>query len=183
MTGGERLTLVIEKLVHGGDGLARHGQHVVFVPGCLPGEQVTAEVTRLRKGYAEARLIAVASASPHRVAPPCPVFGDCGGCQLQHAVYEAQVVMKAEVLREDLRRIGRLAIEPAPVLTAPAPYGYRRRARLRVISDGPRPRLGFYARESHRVVPIETCPILHPRLNEAMKALASALTLHVRWRP
>src|ERR1051326_411672 len=98
----------VEKLIHGGAGLARDGSLAVFVPGVLPGESVNVHLERQRKGFSEGRLLEVIVPSPDRVEAPCPVYGECGGCQLQHAAAPAQLTLKRDVLAETLARLGGL---------------------------------------------------------------------------
>src|SRR5215469_5044902 len=108
------LELTIEKLVYGGDGLARlpadeHGRgKTVFLPLVIPEERVDATVTETRSGFARARLNHLLTTSPHRVVPACPYFGPCGGCQYQHIVYPAQLRFKTDILRETLKRTAKL---------------------------------------------------------------------------
>ena len=110
------MQIEIEKLIYGGDGLARmpadaQGRgKTVFVPFVLPGEQVEVSVIESRSGFARAKLEKVLTPSPDRVAPDCPYFGGCGGCHYQHMNYEAQLRHKAEILRETLRRTAKLEL-------------------------------------------------------------------------
>ena len=162
------MRLTIESLVHGGRGLAR-ADGVVFVPFVLPGETVEAEIVEKRKGYAIARLTEVIEPSPRRVEPPCPYFGVCGGCQWQHIAYDAQVEFKEAILRESLRRIGKLDPPFLPPLTG-EPYGYRRRASFQAGQDGT---VGFFGQHSHTLVAVERCLLLDAPLNGLLLALAS----------
>jgi 23S rRNA (uracil1939-C5)-methyltransferase len=100
------MRLHIEKLIYGGDGLSRLDGEVVLTPFVLPGETVEAERTEARKHVQRARLLRVDVPSPDRAEPPCPVFGRCGGCQYQHANYDAQLRFKRDILAETLRRVG-----------------------------------------------------------------------------
>ena len=135
------LELQIEKLVYGGDGLARlpadeRGRgKTVFLPFVIPGEQVEATVTENRSGFARARLDTIVTPSPDRVVPQCPYFGKCGGCQYQHIDYAAQLRFKADILRETLRRTAKLELEHEIQLHASEPWDYRNRTRVRVQHD------------------------------------------------
>jgi len=151
--------------------MGRHEGKVFFVPYALPGETVRATVVEDHEHYAHTRLLEVLEPSPDRVTPPCPHFGPdgCGGCQWQHATYEAQLRFKTQVVTEQLTRIGRLPDPPVrPILPDPSGWGYRNQARFHPVPDGG---LGFLAAASHRVVPIESCAILHPLLAELYDAL------------
>src|SRR5215217_3992235 len=99
------LRLRIEKLIPGGEGLARHEGRVVFVGGVLPGEEVEAEFTETKKDFARARVLEILEASPDRVTPPCPHAGTCGGCDWLHIAPEAQARLKVELVRDSLRRL------------------------------------------------------------------------------
>lgn len=171
---GQIILISIEKLVDGGAGLGRWEGRVVFVPGVCPGEEVQTRITTVKKSYAEASLESVEKSSPDRVAPPCPVFEECGGCQWQHLAYPAQLRTKVEILRENLGRIGKLG-EPYLLPPIPSPRGFEYRTRIQLKTDFTKGRstLGFYEEKTHRIVPIETCLIAHPILNRALAALRS----------
>jgi 23S rRNA (uracil1939-C5)-methyltransferase len=173
---GTPLTVAIERLAAGGDGVGRVGGKTVFVPLSAPGDVVEAEIVEDRRTFSRARIRRIVTPSRDRVEPPCPLFGACGGCAWQHLAYEAQLLAKRTIVEDALRRIGRLAPPPVPpVLPSPLQYGYRHRARLHVAIEGGAARLGFFRAGSHRVVPVERCPVLHPALDAALAALAAAL--------
>jgi len=171
------LLVKIDKLVHGGKGLAHDGSLAVFVEGVLPGESVRIQLERVKKGYAEGRLLEVVTPSPHRTDAPCPVYGQCGGCQLQHASPTAQLELKRSILTETLVRLGGLtAVDVPPFIASPEVYGYRHRARLAVVTPkGKAASLAYHEEGSHRLVPIAACPLLAPRLNEVIAHLNRAL--------
>ncbi len=155
----------IEKLVYGGDGLARLDGRTALIPFTLPGEQLTAEVTRERASVSHARPLAWTREAVERVPPNCPLFTDCGGCNYQHIPYEGQLEVKADILVETLARIGGIEwVEPIDTIYAD-PWLYRNRTQLRVTNRGPRAEVGFVAAGSHRVVPASYCPINSPKLN------------------
>ena len=120
------MKLTIEKLIYGGDGLARlasaepdRAGKAVFVPFTLPGEHVEATVIEEKSGFARARLERVLEPSSERVAAACPYFGGCGGCQYQHIDYEAQLRAKAAILRETLQRTAKIAAPEVTVHPSP----------------------------------------------------------------
>ncbi|HIE38841.1 MAG TPA: class I SAM-dependent RNA methyltransferase, partial [Anaerolineae bacterium] len=167
----ETITLELTGMAHGGSALGRHEGKVIFVPYALPGETVRVEVVEGHDRYAHARLLEVLEPSPDRIPPPCPYFGPegCGGCQWQHAAYEAQLRLKAEVVADQLTRIGRIAEPPVrPTLPDPTGWAYRNQARFHPAPEGG---LGFRAAGSHRVVPVEACLILHPLLADLYDTL------------
>src|SRR5207302_6462010 len=135
--------VVIEKWVYGGGALARVEGQVLIAPFLLPGE--TARVEAIDPPHA--RLVEVVKASPERVSPPCPLFGICGGCQYQHAPYEFQVARKVEILREQLRRVGKLQWEGEIQVVSGPPLGYRNRAQFHVTQG----RIGYLAAGSHEL--------------------------------
>lgn len=167
--------LTAQKLVYGGEALGHHEGRAVFVPLVLPGERAEVEVVRTAKGVAHARPLRIIEASPERVEPPCPYFSRCGGCQYQHLGADLQLAAKREILRETLRRIGKVAWDSEIALHTASPWNYRNQAQLKVAhqSDG-RVDLGFFEGESHRLVPIDECRILSPRLNAVLGELRSA---------
>jgi 23S rRNA (uracil1939-C5)-methyltransferase len=162
------LVLRVEKLVYGGDGLSRLDGEVVFTPFVLPGEAIEADRSESRKHVQRTTLVRVAEPSPDRVEPPCPVFGRCGGCQYQHAGYEAQLRLKREILAETLQRVGKIEFDPARIETVAAePFGYRNRSQFHFE----RGRVGYREMNSRKLVEIRQCPISSPKINEVIAAL------------
>lgn len=169
--------LTIQGLAHDGRGVARTAEgKTVFVDGALPGERVRVAVHRTRQRFDEAHVRELETPSAERVVPPCPHFGRCGGCDLQHLALAAQRRHKQAVLTELLGRQG-IALDEAPELLAGAGEAYRRRARLgvKVDADG-RVHLGFRARHTHRLVDIETCTVLVPSLEALLAPLHRQLS-------
>ncbi len=164
----------VARIVQGGSGLAWIDGVAVFIPYTLPGETVTVRVTRVRGDYCEGELGEILRPAPERVTPRCPLFGQCGGCQLQHASQAAQLRYKVEALRETLQRIGKVA-EPRiePPIAAPADFHYRSRAQFKVVGG----RIGFYRRRSHRIVSVPNCPLLSDPLNRALAHIRDRLPL------
>ncbi len=165
------MLLNIEKLVYGGDGLARADNRVVLVPFVLPGEQVEAEVERAKNDLLRGRAGSVLAPSEHRVEPPCPYFYRCGGCRYQHADYAYQLDQKRSILREVLRRVGKIEYEAEIDVVSADPWQYRNRTQLHIENGA----LGYFEIGSHRLCPIERCPISSPKLNEAIATLAREL--------
>jgi 23S rRNA (uracil1939-C5)-methyltransferase len=165
----------IEKLVYGGDGLAHHDGHTVFVPLVLPGELVRIESSARKKKFIRGRLEHVVEPSPERVPAPCPHFGRCGGCQYQHMPYEAQLRYKADILRETLGRIGRIQWTGAIETQASPPFGYRNRAqwKLRTNQEGAAGSagIGYFEMGSTKLCAVTECTILSPRLADTFSRL------------
>jgi 23S rRNA (uracil1939-C5)-methyltransferase len=131
---GERLEVRIERFGYGGFAIARHDGLAVFVPFGAPGDRAVVEVTEVEKTFVRTRLVEVLEAGPDRVAPRCRHYGECGGCQLQHVDYRAQVAAKAEIVRDALVRTGGFDW-PQPVVVHHAePWGYRVRTQLKLTA-------------------------------------------------
>ncbi len=168
----ESLELWIERLVAGGDGLAHLPDgRAVFVPYVAPGERVRVQLVEEKPTFARGRLLEVLRASPARRAAPCPHYGVCGGCQLQHLDYAAQVEVKRAVIREALLRLGHIAWEsPIPMRTG-TEWGYRSRVQFKLSAHGERWQVGFYATGTTELCEIETCPLLCPPLADLPRSL------------
>lgn len=160
--------MTVEKLVYGGDGLARLDGLVVFAPFVLPGERIRARAERQNSGLVRARMLEVLEAAPERVAAPCPVFGRCGGCHYQHAPYEFQLAAKRSILVEELRRLGKIEAPWEIEVVAAEPFGYRNRVQLHVDQK----RIGYLEARSHRLCEVGACPVGSPKVEEAIRALA-----------
>src|SRR5438093_699720 len=160
--------LKIEDIAFGGKGVGRAQGKAVFVPYTIEGELVSAEVVREKKQFAEAELVEVKESSPHRVEPQCPYFGRCGGCTYQHVDYEHQLAIKWRHVRDALQRIGKLKDIPMrPIIPSPRQYAYRNRITVHA-QDGV---IGFFRRDSHRLIDIERCPISRDEVNHALAEL------------
>jgi 23S rRNA (uracil1939-C5)-methyltransferase len=169
--------LIPQKLVYGGEALGHHQGRTVLVPRALPGERLEVEEVRTAKGVVHARPLRVLQAAAERVDPPCPYFGRCGGCQYQHVRPEFEPGAKREILRETLRRIGKITWDSEIPLHAAEPWNYRNQAQLKVARqpDG-QVALGFFEAESHRLFPVDVCLILSPALNALLAQLR-----HTEW--
>lgn len=185
------MLLTIEKLIYGGDGLARlaadsnspdlrsndsqsNEKHergkAVFIPFVLAQEKIEATLTEQKQGFARAKVEAIVDASPHRVQPACPHFFSCGGCHYQHTTYEHQLEIKKEILRETLRRMSKLEL-PGEIEVHPSPpWNYRNRSRFQVRT-GPQFAAGYFKLSSHELLPVEDCPISSPLINRGLSAL------------
>ncbi len=170
--------VTVEKLVYGGDGLARLEGRVVFAPFVLPGERIRALAEQEKPGMVRARTLAVLSPAADRVAAPCPYFARCGGCHYQHAPYEYQLRAKAAILAEELRRLGKIEPPGEIGIVSADPFGYRNRAQLHIEDR----RLGYREARSHKLCAIEECPVASPKLNEVIRAL-NAMVRDPRWPP
>ena len=163
--------LQIEKLVYGGDGLARADGRVVLTPFVLPDETVRVQVQRAKSDLLRGKLLEVVAPSSARQEPPCPYFARCGGCHYQHATDDYQLAQKQSILREVLRRVGHFEFDGEIAAIAADPWHYRNRTQLHIQKG----RLGYFAAGSHDVVAVDHCPISSPRLNDAIGKLALEL--------
>ncbi len=172
------LRLRVTGLTFRGHGIARTpGGQVGFVRCAAPGDVVRARVVEAKGDYLRAAIETVEDASADRVRPPCPHFGRCGGCQWLHLRAEAQRHWKAEILRDQLARLGGFRDVPLGPLVRPTEdLGYRTRAQLQVREAEGWYRFGFFAPGSHHVVPVGTCPLLHPMLNALLEGLGAQRT-------
>jgi 23S rRNA (uracil1939-C5)-methyltransferase len=167
--------LRIEDVAFGGKGVAREQGKAVFVPYTIEGELVSGEIVRQKKQFAEAELVEVKETSPDRVTPQCPYFGRCGGCAYQHVSYDHQLAIKWRQVRDALQRIGKFKVVPMrPIVPSPKQYAYRNRITVHA-QDGV---IGFFQRDSHRLIDIEQCPISRAEVNRALADLRAQS--HVR---
>ena len=178
MLQGDKLRLTITGLNNEGEGVVRTGgeRFVLFVPDALPGEDVTVRIVQVKKNYGLAKVLERHCDSADRVEPLCPSFSRCGGCQLQHMKYEAQLRLKTQTVFDALTRIAGLSEPPVKnCLASPQQWGYRNKASLPAQIDRMENlKAGFYKKRSHDVVPFDRCPVLMPRLE---KQLCRMLTL------
>ncbi len=171
------MELTIEKLVYGGDGLARlpadsKGRaKAVFLPFVIEGERVEAVPLKKGREYERAQVRKVLEPSPHRVEPECPYFGRCGGCHYQQMDYEHQLATKAAILRETVRRTAKLELPAEIQVHRSPPWNYRNRTRLQVRRSPFA--IGYYRWGSHELLPIESCPISSPLINQAIEAMCA----------
>ena len=185
---GSVIRIEVDRLAFGGEGVARHQGLVVFVPLAAAGDVLDAKVVEIKKNFARASIIQVVKPSVDRRVPPCRYYGECGGCQLQHLSYAAQLRAKAGFIRDSLTKIGGIDWPHEIEVQAAPEFGYRSRAQLKLghqtdpipvgeafespgpNSTGPYHRIlvGFHRRNSHSVCDIEECAVLEPRLNSAL---------------
>jgi len=173
------MQLKIEKLVYGGDGLARLPSDekglgkTVFVPFSLDGERIEADIIEQKRGFARARLTQILDSSPDRIEPGCPYFLRCGGCHYQHSNYARQLKVKSAILLETLKRTAKIEL-PCELKIHPSPeWNYRNRTRLKVRAK-PEFAVGYYEFRSHDLLPIEQCPISSPLINRAITEIWAA---------
>jgi len=162
------ISIPIHDLSRAGNGVGRLADgRIVFVPFTCPGDQVQIQIESEEKKYVTAKLIAIESPSPQRVVPPCPVFGECGGCSWQHIPYSLQWKTKSGGIAHALKRVGVTEILALEELPAEQIWNYRNRIQLHGETDGKSPtRFGFFEPGSKNIVTIDDCKIARKELNE-----------------
>ncbi len=157
---GDLVRLSIERIVPGGDGLGHHDGLAVFVPMTAPGDELVARVDQVKPGYLRCEMVELLSPGPGRVDPACPLYGECGGCNLMHLTYKAQLEAKQDIVLEAWRRSGGIDLEDVDIV-ASAPWAYRNRAQFHVAPTGG---AGYARRSSRSLLAVDSCPVLVPAL-------------------
>jgi len=174
---GDAVSVRLDSLAIGGEAVGRHEGMAVFAMWGCPGDEAEVEITQVARRFARGVVREVVTPSADRVQPPCPHFGDCGGCQLQHISYPAQLRHKTAMVRDALARIGSLeSVEVGDMLRASHPWRYRGRVdyRAQLDADG-KVRLGFLRHHSHDVVGLLECRIQHPLAERVRRAVERLL--------
>jgi 23S rRNA (uracil1939-C5)-methyltransferase len=166
---GDLIDVTTERLAYGGDAIARHDGFAIFVPYAAAGERLRVRITERKKNFARGVIDRILEPSSLRRAPRCQYFGDCGGCQLQHITYEAQLEAKVGFVRDALQRIGRIDWPYEIEIGNGAEFGYRSRAQVKV--DRRAGRIGFNRAASNSGCDVTSCPILSPELDQALHSL------------
>ena len=166
----EVYTVAIRDLGVHGEGIGSVDGFTVFVPGALPGETVTAEIILLKKSYALGKLLSIEQESPFRVVPECPVYENCGGCQLSHLTYEGQLDMKYRRVKDVIERIaGESGNLVRPVLPAAHPFAYRNKMAVPAGLVKGKAALGCYRQGSHDIIPVSSCAIQKEENNRLLR--------------
>ncbi|MDQ1911682.1 23S rRNA (uracil(1939)-C(5))-methyltransferase RlmD [Paenibacillus sp. GD4] len=164
---GDRIVVTIKRIGINGEGVGYYKRKAAFIDGALPEEVVKATVTKVESSFLTAKLVGIEKKSPDRVKPPCPVYESCGGCQLQHMSYPAQLRAKEEIVRESFSRYAKLTELPLrPILGMEDPWGYRNKSQLQVGREGDRVITGLYSPGTHKLVDIAGCAVQHPVINQ-----------------
>lgn len=178
ITEKQTFPLTIKRLGINGEGVGYFKKQVVFVPGALPGEEVVVEATKVQPKFAEARIKKIRKKSEHRVAPPCPVYEECGGCQLQHLDYRQQLVEKKDIVKQSLERHTKLNVEKLDIrdtLGMEYPWNYRNKSQFQVGQRDGKLLAGLYGINSHKLVDIQHCAVQHSATNKATSTVKKIL--------
>jgi len=164
----KKVQVRIESVAFKGYGVARIQDKVIFIPHTVTGDEAWIETIKEKKRYSMGRLLRIVEPSPWRVTPPCPSFGECGGCQWQHIDDSFQAKLKEEILKDLLNRLGGLKeLPPVRVFPSPKSYAYRVRVQWKVHGKA----LGYFREKSHRVADIQECPIAHLLINQMLPSV------------
>ncbi len=174
---GNRIIVTIKRIGINGEGVGYYKRKAVFIQGALKDEVVKAKVTKVEPTYLHAELTEVEKRSPDRAVPPCPIYEACGGCQLQHMTYEAQLQAKEDIVKESFQRyagIENLTIRP--IIGMDDPWHYRNKAQLQAGMEGSQIIVGLYAAGSHRLIDISGCTVQDSVVNQVMEQVKQILT-------
>jgi 23S rRNA (uracil1939-C5)-methyltransferase len=170
--------LTIKRLGINGEGVGYFKKQVVFVPGALPGEEVVVEATKINPSFAEAKIKKIRIKSPHRVLPLCPVYDQCGGCQLQHLKYDQQLKEKRDIVIQSLERHTKVNVNTLDIretIGMEDPWGYRNKSSFQVKAIDGKVLAGLYGLNSHQLINIDECAVQHAQTNEATAAVKRIL--------
>lgn len=176
----ETITLMIEDLTHEGNGVGKVDGYPLFIPYALPGEEAIVKVVKVKTNFGYGKLLEVKESSDERVEPPCNVFYQCGGCQLQHMSYAMQLKMKENQVKNVMKKIAHLEHVPVhPTLGMEDPWRYRNKVQIPVGEKDGELITGFYRMRSHEIIDdMETCVIqdeLNDRSVHAVRRIANRL--------
>ena len=173
---GQIIEIKISGISHEGQGIGRYENFAIFVPGPLMGEKVKAIVTEVNKSYAKADLLDILEESAVRVTPRCRIFDICGGCQLQHALYEEQLVIKCQIVENALKRIGKFQdVDVLPVIGMENPWNYRNRIQLHFQFINGQIELGFFRKETNQLAALDNCYLIPDIFNQIVYFIKTQL--------
>ena len=180
---GQKFPLTIKRLGINGEGIGFFKRNVVFVQGALPGEEITAQVTNIKRNFAEARILKLRKPSPHRQTPPCPIYDACGGCQLQHMTYSQQLVEKRDLVIQALERyLKGVNVKVEKTIGMEDPWYYRNKSQFQTRLKGNKVIAGLFAEGSHQLLDIEQCIVQHPnttRITNDVKRILEDLKIPI----
>jgi tRNA/tmRNA/rRNA uracil-C5-methylase (TrmA/RlmC/RlmD family) len=173
---GDRLTIKIESMAFGGEGVGRIDNFVVFVPFAAPGDELEIVITELKKKYARGKILKIINPSTLRTKPLCEYYERCGGCCYQHIDYVYQLALKKEQVKDAFQKIGKIAAPPVlDTIASPEIYHYRGKAQCHAEKKGEAFNLGFLDISGGRLVDIGRCEIMEETINEKLIELREKL--------
>lgn len=180
---GQEFPLTIKRLGINGEGVGYFKKQVVFVPGALPGEEIVTVVTKVQSKFSEAKIKKIRKKSPYRTQAPCPVYEECGGCQLQHLRYDRQLVEKRDIIVQSMERYTKLPaaeLDIRETIGMENPWNYRNKSQFQVSERDGKILAGLYGMNSHKLINIEYCAVQHPSTNKATETVKAILEdLHI----
>ncbi|CAN5337838.1 23S rRNA (uracil(1939)-C(5))-methyltransferase RlmD [soil metagenome] len=176
---GDVIDVRIEKIVPRGFGIAFSEELTVLTPLTAPGDTARVQLGEIKKRMAFAEVVEITEPGPKRITPPCKYFGSCGGCDFQQMDYAAQLEAKVGIIRDCLKRIGKIEHDDIAVVASPNEFGYRSRARWHIDRD--EETLGYFRRDSHEVIDVDTCPILTPELQSGLTTIREGISWGEIW--
>ncbi|WP_018664381.1 23S rRNA (uracil(1939)-C(5))-methyltransferase RlmD [Heyndrickxia acidiproducens] len=174
----QQFPLTIKRLGINGEGVGYFKRTVVFVPGALPGEEVVVEAKRVHPKFVEGIVKKVRKRSPHRIKAPCPVYEQCGGCQLQHLAYDQQLIEKRDIIIQALERHTKINVEELDIratIGMENPWLYRNKSQFQLGEDHGKIISGLYSMDSHRLINVPECIVQHPLTNKITQVVTQIL--------
>lgn len=172
------IDIVFEDLTHDGSGVAKVEGYPLFIPNGLPGEKAKVKVIKTNKNYGFGRLVEIQERSPYRVEAPCPIYKECGGCQLQHLNYEGQLKIKHKQVQNVLERIGKINTIVHPTLGMSEPWRYRNKAQVPIGEHEGGLIGGFYQQRSHQIINMDQCLIQQEENDDVVKKVKAICNKH-----
>jgi 23S rRNA (uracil-5-)-methyltransferase RumA len=168
MNVGQTILLSIKRIGINGEGIGFYKRQVVFVPGALPGEEIEVEITKVFPNRGEGKIKKIKKQSKHRVTPPCPIYEECGGCQLQHLAYPAQLKEKRDLVSQAFERYTKISKDDLPIgktIGMKEPWSYRNKSQFQVGTIDERVIAGLYSSNTHKLINIDHCIVQHEDTN------------------
>lgn len=177
----QKIPLKIKRIGINGEGIGFYKKTLVFVPGALKGEDIFCQITSVKRNFVEAKLLTINKVSKDRVEPRCPIYKECGGCQIMHLAYPKQLVFKTDVIRQALKKFKPEGYESYPIretLGMDEPWHYRAKLQFQTRQFGGKIRAGLFAENSHHLVTIENCLVQDKDTQLVINSIVKLLDKH-----